>query len=72
MGVGAQNDLGGHQSFAFDLEVAWQINLFFREIEVISKKKGLNSCWDGFLFSTRNIQVGKLAQNFDAKLPKKY
>ena len=50
MGVGAQNDLGGHQSFA--RKMTWKLPdksiVFSVQIEVTSKKKGLHPNWAAF------------------------
>ena len=41
MGVEAQNDFGGHQTFARKM-TSWKAIGFFVQIKVISKKKGLH------------------------------
>ena len=74
MGVGAQNNLGGHESFA--RKMIWKLpdkSIFFlSELRWSPKKKVFTQIETVFLSSARNILVGKFAQNFDAKLPKQY
>ena len=66
MGVGAQNDLGGHQSFA--RKMTWKlpdksIVFFCQNKGDLQKKKVFTHVETVFLFSARNIfLVGKLAR----------
>ena len=78
MGVGAQKDLGGHQTFARKLTLTFARKAigFSVEIKVTSKKKILHWNWDGLMniklpkILTQTCPKNKIAQNFDAILPK--
>ena len=61
MGVGAQNDLGGHQSFA-RTKLPDKSIVFSVQIEVTSKKKVFTHIETVFLSSAWNILLGKLVQ----------
>ena len=73
MGVGAQNDLGGYQSFAQKLtwKLPDQINRFFcpNKGDLQTKKKGLHSCWEGFFVQRSEYFSGQTCPN-DMNLPK--
>ena len=83
MGVEAQNDLGGHQSFARKITSKLPHKSIVSSAQIVvtskkKKKKVFTHLETVFLSSVRNILRGKLAQrheiaqNFDAILPKKY
>ena len=67
MGVGAQKDLGGHQTFArkMTLNFSRKVISFSVHIKVISKKKRS-------LLKLIRFNEYKIVQKFDANLPKKY
>ena len=67
LGVGAQNDLGGHQSFARKMtsKLPDKSIVFSVQIEMTSekkKKKVFTQIETVFLSSARNILLGTLAQ----------
>ena len=71
MGVGAQKDLGGHQTFSRKMtsNFARKVISFSVHIKVISKKKGLHWNWDGLM----NIKLPEILTQTcpkNMKLPK--
>ena len=74
MGVGAQKNLGGHQTFAWKMTLNFAQFLigFSVQIKVTSKKKkSLHWNWDSLMSTIANLpKKYEIAQNFDALLPK--